>query len=81
MIRDQSISAGPPTRTVLDVSWPSSPPEWATLNSDESVIPETVRAPAGGLFCDTDGCCLGTYNMNLLICSITMAELRAVVTG
>ncbi|CAN1227754.1 Putative ribonuclease H protein At1g65750 [Linum perenne] len=57
------------------------PPEWVTLNSDGSVIPETGRAAAGGLFRDADGRCLAAFSMNLGICSITRAELRGAMTG
>ncbi|CAN0915555.1 Putative ribonuclease H protein At1g65750 [Linum grandiflorum] len=56
-------------------------PSGVALNSDGSIIPETGRATAGGLFCDVDGRCLAAYSMNLGICTITRAELKADVTG
>ncbi|CAN0824572.1 hypothetical protein LINGRAPRIM_LOCUS1735, partial [Linum grandiflorum] len=51
------------------------------LISDRSLILETEQASARGLFRDVDGRCLAAYSMNLGICSITRAELRAVVFG
>ncbi|CAN1144211.1 Putative ribonuclease H protein At1g65750 [Linum perenne] len=41
LVLDQFITPGPPAKTVVDVSWMPPPPEWVTLNSDGSVIPET----------------------------------------
>ncbi|CAN1121084.1 Putative ribonuclease H protein At1g65750 [Linum perenne] len=81
LILDQFITPGPPAKTVVDVTWMPPPPEWLTLNSDGSVIPETERAAAGGLFRDADGRCLAAFSMNLGICSITRAELRGAMTG
>ncbi|CAN0864948.1 hypothetical protein LINGRAHAP2_LOCUS9085, partial [Linum grandiflorum] len=52
---------------------------WVALNSERSVITETVQTAIRGLFRDTDSHCLTGYSMNLRICSITRAELRVVV--
>ncbi|CAH9063024.1 unnamed protein product [Cuscuta europaea] len=81
LILDQSTHTSLPTKMMVDVSWPPPPPAWVALNSDGSVIPETRRAAAGGLLCDSDGRCLAAYSMNLGFCSITRAEMRAVVQG
>ncbi|CAN1229009.1 Putative ribonuclease H protein At1g65750, partial [Linum grandiflorum] len=80
LIRDQSVHTGSPTTTVVNFSWLSPSPEWVAPNFDGSVILEAGKAAAGGLFRDSDGRCLAAYSMNLGICSITIAELRAVVT-
>ncbi|CAN0915607.1 hypothetical protein LINGRAHAP2_LOCUS29220 [Linum grandiflorum] len=66
---------------MVEVFWPSPPPEWVALNSYESVIPETGQAVARDLFRDSDGRCLVAYSMNLGICSITIADLGATVQG
>ncbi|CAN1217110.1 hypothetical protein LINPERPRIM_LOCUS898, partial [Linum perenne] len=71
LILEQFITPGLPAKTVVDVSWMPPPPEWVTLNFDDSVIPETGRAAAAGMFCDADGRCLAAFSMNLGICSIT----------
>ncbi|CAN0899764.1 hypothetical protein LINGRAHAP2_LOCUS20460, partial [Linum grandiflorum] len=42
------LNTGPPAKKVVEVYWPSPPPEWVALNSDESVIPETRQPVAGG---------------------------------
>ncbi|CAN0908809.1 Putative ribonuclease H protein At1g65750, partial [Linum grandiflorum] len=81
LIRDQSVHIGSPITTVVDVFWSSPSPEWFAINSDGSVIPETGKTAAGGLFRDSDGRCLAAYSMNLEVCSITRAELRAAMTG
>ncbi|CAH9053278.1 unnamed protein product [Cuscuta europaea] len=80
LILEQSTHTCLPTKMMVDVSWPL-PPSWVALNSDRSVIPQTRRAAAGGLFRDSDGRCLAAYSMNLGICSITRAEMRDVVQG
>ncbi|CAN1157142.1 Putative ribonuclease H protein At1g65750, partial [Linum perenne] len=80
--RDRFIShTGPPTRTGEFFSWEPAPPEWVTLNSDGSVLPETGQAAAGGLIRDHQGRCLAAFTMNLGKCSITRAELRGAVSG
>ncbi|CAN1279411.1 Putative ribonuclease H protein At1g65750 [Linum perenne] len=80
--RDRFIShTGPPTRTGEYFSWEPAPPEWVTLNSDGSVLPETGQAAAGGLIRDHQGRCLAAFTMNLGKCSITRAELRGAVSG
>ncbi|CAN1124680.1 Putative ribonuclease H protein At1g65750 [Linum perenne] len=82
MERDRFIShTGPPTRTGGYFSWEPAPPEWVTLNSDGSVLPETGQASAGGLIRDHQGRCLAAFTMNLGKCSITRAELRGAVSG
>ncbi|CAN1229003.1 Putative ribonuclease H protein At1g65750, partial [Linum grandiflorum] len=48
--------------------------------SPTTTVVNAGKAAAGGLFRDSDGRCLAAYSMNLGICSITIAELRAVVT-
>ncbi|CAN1147840.1 Putative ribonuclease H protein At1g65750, partial [Linum perenne] len=81
LILDQSITLGPTTKLVVDVSWMPPPPEWVTLTSDGSVIPETGRAATRGMFRDADGRCLAAFSMNLWNCLITRAELRGAMTG
>ncbi|CAN0904405.1 hypothetical protein LINGRAHAP2_LOCUS23077, partial [Linum grandiflorum] len=51
------------------------------LNSNGSVIPETGKAATSSLFRDSDGCWVSAYAINLWICLIICAELRAVVNG
>ncbi|CAN1135228.1 hypothetical protein LINPERHAP2_LOCUS8730 [Linum perenne] len=57
-----------PTRTDVCISWEPAPPEWVTLNSDGSVIPETGQATAGGLIRDNQGYYLASLSANLGIC-------------
>ncbi|CAI0381292.1 unnamed protein product [Linum tenue] len=64
-----------PIRTEVEISWKSPPPEWVTLNSDGSVLPDTGQAAAGGLIRDHTGRCIAAYARNLGFCSITQAEL------
>ncbi|CAN0911179.1 Putative ribonuclease H protein At1g65750, partial [Linum grandiflorum] len=80
LIRDQAVHTGSSTTTVVNFSWLSPSHEWVAPNFDGSVILEAGKAAAGGLFRDSDGRCLAAYSMNLEICSITRAELRAAVT-
>ena len=46
-----------------------------------SVNPETGKAAAGALICDSLGRALSAFSVSLSVCSITQTELRAVVTG
>ncbi|CAL1372009.1 unnamed protein product [Linum trigynum] len=57
------------------------PPEWVTLNSNGSVIPESGYATAGALIIDHTRYCIAMFVINLGICSITLAELGGTVEG
>ncbi|CAN1154084.1 hypothetical protein LINPERHAP2_LOCUS19812 [Linum perenne] len=78
LIHVQSIL---PTKMVREVSWMPPPPKWLSLNSKDSVLPESGQSATGGMFHDADGRCLAPYNMNLWIFSINRAKLRGVVKG
>ncbi|CAN1157372.1 Putative ribonuclease H protein At1g65750 [Linum perenne] len=80
--RDQFLyHTGPPTRTDEYISWKPAPPEWVTLNSDDSVLSESGQAASEGLIRNSQGRCLAAFTMNLGKCSITRAELMGVASG
>ncbi|CAN1174153.1 hypothetical protein LINPERPRIM_LOCUS9721 [Linum perenne] len=45
----------PPAKTEVCISWESTPPEWVTLNSNGSVLPESGQTATGGLVRDYQG--------------------------
>ncbi|CAN1173372.1 Putative ribonuclease H protein At1g65750 [Linum perenne] len=81
MARDASLESDLGAARQIEVSWKMGPPEWITLNSDGSVQGARGKAAAGGLIWDSEGKCLDAYTVNLGICSITRAEIRAAIEG
>ncbi|CAI0551222.1 unnamed protein product [Linum tenue] len=68
-------------RTEVEIYWKPPPPEWVTLNSDNSIHTDSSHASVGGLIRDHTGRCLAAYAINLGSCSITRAELRGAIEG
>ncbi|CAI0409094.1 unnamed protein product [Linum tenue] len=63
------------------VCWEPPREDWIQIQSDGSVITQTGKAAAGGLFRDYLGRCKGAYVCNLGSCSITAAELKGALEG
>ncbi|CAN1140984.1 Putative ribonuclease H protein At1g65750 [Linum perenne] len=65
----------------VEIVWEPGPPDWAVLNTDGSVLPESGSAAAGGLLRDSLGRCTRAFTVNLGRCSITWAELQGILVG
>ncbi|CAN1771034.1 Putative ribonuclease H protein At1g65750 [Linum perenne] len=68
------------TREVHHVCWNPAPDPWITLNTDGSLM-STGSAGAGGVLRMNDGQVIHAFSANLGGCSITRAEMRAIVEG
>ncbi|CAN1849082.1 Putative ribonuclease H protein At1g65750 [Linum perenne] len=69
------------SRTITEVEWDPGPEDWITLNTDGSVLQPSGIATIGGLIRNHLGFCSLAFSGKLGICSITRAELRAILQG
>ncbi|CAN1123547.1 Putative ribonuclease H protein At1g65750 [Linum perenne] len=65
----------------IQVSWEAAPRPKSTLNTDGSVRRDSGDSAAGGVIRDPNGRVLDVFAANLGSCSISRAELTAVVIG
>ncbi|CAN1137711.1 Putative ribonuclease H protein At1g65750 [Linum perenne] len=63
------------------ISWFPPPDDWVSINTDGSVIQPNSRAAAGGLIRNDQGSFVHAFTANLGNCSITRAEICAIVQG
>ncbi|CAN0836860.1 Putative ribonuclease H protein At1g65750 [Linum grandiflorum] len=63
------------------IGWRPSNEGWFTLSTDGSLRSPTKLAAAGGVIRTDTGCFVKAFAANLGSCSITRAEMRAIVDG
>ncbi|CAN0836858.1 Putative ribonuclease H protein At1g65750 [Linum grandiflorum] len=69
------------TRQTQLIGWRPSNEGWFTLSTDGSLRSPTKLAAAGGVIRTDTGCFVKAFAANLGSCSITRAEMRAIVDG
>ncbi|CAN1134643.1 Putative ribonuclease H protein At1g65750 [Linum perenne] len=63
------------------IAWQPGDEGWFTLNTDGSRITQSGATAIGGIIRDSGGTLVRAFSANVGNCSITRAELRAVVEG
>ncbi|CAN1828606.1 Putative ribonuclease H protein At1g65750, partial [Linum perenne] len=63
------------------IAWRPGEEGWFTLNTDDSRISQSSATAIGGIIRDSEGKLVRAFCANVGNCSITRAELRAIVEG
>ncbi|CAI0409128.1 unnamed protein product [Linum tenue] len=82
--KQNSDLCSPPSNTHrmdLQVGWKPPREGWVQVQTDGSVLGDSLAAAAGGLIRDRFGRCLDAFSCNLGVCSITSAELKGATVG
>ncbi|CAN1849019.1 Putative ribonuclease H protein At1g65750, partial [Linum perenne] len=79
--RDARVSESSWERNSVAIAWELGPLEWVMVNTNGAVLLDSGKVVAGGLIRDAHSHCSAAFTINIGRCSITCAELRAVIMG
>ena len=67
--------------SLVQVQWTPPPKLWIKINTDRSILSNTMEASCGGIIRNHEGKFLAAWSVNLGSCTITMAELWGIFWG
>ncbi|CAN1178247.1 Putative ribonuclease H protein At1g65750 [Linum perenne] len=79
--REKTLGVKVLNKYEVEVSWSPQQAGWLALNTDGSVEGSSRSATRGGLIRNDSSHCFLAFYLNLGMCSITLAEIRATLFG